>query len=110
MMTMNERGEYEREYLKRREIEEKEKTAFLDAIQELLDKRDAANPPELQPQHITNISRNFQGKSQKEIFEEYEERYLEKLTEHARRSAEMIRKTKEMVKKKLSQSEPQNDS
>ncbi len=107
---MNERGEYEREYLKRREIEEKEKAAFLDAIQELIDKRDAANQPELQPQHITNISRNFQGKSQKDVFEEYEERYLEKLTEHARKSAEMIRKAKEMVKKKLSQSEPQNDS
>ncbi len=107
---MNERGEYEREYLKRREIEEKEKTAFLDAIQELIDKRDAENHQESQPQHTTNISNKFQGKTQKEIFEEYEERYLEKLTEHARKSAEMIRKAKEMVKKKLSQSEPQNDS
>jgi len=99
---MNERDEYEREFLKRREIEEKEKVTFLDVIQELIDKRDAENQPELQPQHTTNISSKFQGKSQKEIFEEYEERYLEKLTEESRRSAKMIRKAKEIVVKKSS--------
>ena len=103
---MNERDEYEREYLKRHEIEEKEKAAFLDVIQELIDKRNAENQPESQPQHTTNISSKFQGKSQKEIFEEYEEIYLEKLTEQSRRSVEMIRKAKEMVAKKSSQSEP----
>lgn len=107
---MSEIEDYEKEYLIRWEREERYKEEWLRAVEELIDQRDAEtksqNQPELQPQETIYSSSEGQVKSRKEIFEEYEKRYLDWLEAESRKSAEMRRKADEIVAKRLSKSQP----
>jgi len=106
---MSEIEDYEKKYLIRLEREERHKKEFLRTIQELIDERDAEiksqNQPELQPEGTVNINSEGNGKSRKEIFEEYEKKYLDWLEAESRKSAEMRKKADEIVVKRLSESQ-----
>jgi len=107
---MSQIEDYEKEYLIRWEREERYKEEWLRAIQELIDDRDAEiksqNQPELQPKRTINISSEGNGKSRKEIFEEYEKKYLDWIEAESKKSAEMRRKANEIVTKRFSKSQP----
>ncbi len=98
----------EREYLKNWENEKKYEKEFLRAIQELIDEKDAQtksqNQSESQQQPTVNTNSEFQGKSRKELFEEYEKKYLNKLSIASKERNERIKKADEIVAKRLSES------
>jgi len=106
---MSEIEDHEKEYLIRWEGEERYKEEWLRAIEELIDERDAEiksqNQPELQPEGTVNISTEGNGKSRKELFEEYEKKFLDKLAVRSKEKAEMRKKADEVVAKRLSESQ-----
>jgi len=95
---------YEKEYMIRLEREEKHQEEFLTVIQELIDERDAQtesqDQSEVQTQYTTKNSAGV-GKSRKKNLEEYEKKYLDRLTEESRENAEMIKKAEEIVTKRF---------
>jgi len=92
----------EREYLRHFYKEERFKKEFLRTIQELLDEEDAQTKSESQ-QHTANINSESQGKSRKELFEEYEKEFLNRLAVRSKERAEMRKKADEIVAKRLSE-------
>jgi len=104
---MSEIEDHEKEYLIRLEREERYKKEFLRTIQELIDERDAQNKLESQQQSLVSISSESQGKSRKELFEEYEKKFLNELAVRSKERAKMRKKADEIVTKRLSESQPQ---
>jgi len=95
--------DHEREFLRNLEYEERYKREFLIVIQELLDK-EAAQTKSQSQQLTANLSES-QGKSRKELLEEYEKEFLNRLTVRSKERAEMRKKADEVVAKRLSKSQ-----
>ncbi len=95
----------EREYLRDWESKERYKTEFLKAIQELIDEENTQTKSQNQSesQESTNTNSEYQGKSRKEFFEEYEKKFLNKLAVESKKSHERIKKADEIVAKRLSE-------
>jgi len=100
--------DYEREYLSNWESKQKYKKEFLKAIQELIDEKEAQtksqNQSSSQQQPYAHLLTESERKSRKEIFEEYEKKYLNKLAVRSKERAEMRKKADEIVAKRLSES------
>ncbi len=89
---------YEKEFVRNWENEEKYKREFLSVIQELLNEEAAQTKSS---QQTANLSVS-QAKSRKEFFEEYEKEFLNKLAVRSKERAEMRQKADEIVAKRLS--------
>ncbi len=101
MQTLQERKvDQEREFLRNWEKEESCKREFLSVIQELLDE-EAAQTKSQSQQLTANLSES-QGKSRKELSEEYEKEFLNRLAIRSKKRAEMRKKADEIVVKRLS--------
>lgn len=97
----------EKEYLRDLESKKIYEKEFVKAIQELHDGKDAQTKSQNQSESqepTTNINSESQGKSRKELLEEYEKKYLNKLAVESKERAERIKKAEEIVAKRLSES------
>jgi len=93
--------DHEREFLRNLEYEERYKREFLSVIQELLDEEVAQTKSQSQ-QLTANLSES-QAKSRKELFEEYEKKFLNELAVRSKDRTEMRKKADEIVAKRLSE-------
>ncbi len=95
--------DHEREFLRNLEYEERYKREFLSVIQELLDEKAAQTKSQSQ-QLTANLSES-QAKPRKELLEEYETEFLNRLTVRSKERTEMRKKADEIVVKRLSESQ-----
>jgi len=95
--------DHEREFLRNLEYEERYKREFLSVIQELLDE-EAAQTKSQSQQLTANLSES-QGKSRKELSEEYEKEFLNRLAIRSKERVEMRKKADEIVAKRLFESQ-----
>jgi len=92
--------DHEEEFVRNWENEERYKREFLSVIQELLDE-EAAQTKSQSQQLTANLSES-QAKPQKELLEEYEKEFLNRLAIRSKDRAEMRKKADEIVAKRLS--------
>ncbi len=92
--------DHEQEFLRNLEYEERYQREFLSVIQELLDE-EAAQTKSYSQQLTANLSES-QAKPQKELLEEYEKEFLNRLSVRSKDRAEMRKKADEIVAKRLS--------
>ncbi len=92
--------DHEEEFVRNWENEERYKREFLSVIQELLDEEAAQTKS--QSQQLTANPSESPAKSRKELFEEYEKEFLNRLAIRSKKRAEMRKKADEIVVKRLS--------
>jgi len=92
--------DHEEEFVRNWENEERYKREFLSVIQELLDE-EAAQTKSYSQQLTANLSES-QAKPRKELLEEYEKEFLNRLAVRSKDRAEMRKKADEIVAKRLS--------
>ncbi len=92
--------DHEEEFVRNWENEERYKREFLSVIQELLDEESAQTKS--QSQQLTANLSEYQEKSRKELLEEYEKEFLNRLAVRSKDRAEMRKKADEIVAKRLS--------
>ncbi len=99
----------EEEYLIDWQSKQKYKKEFLRAIQELIDEKDAQtksqNQSSSQQQPYVRLLTESERKSRKELFEEYEKKFLNKLAVRSKERTEMRKKADEIVAKRLFESQ-----
>ncbi len=92
--------DHEEEFVRNWENEERYKREFLSVIQKLLDEEDAQTKS--YSQQLTANLRESQAKPRKELLEEYEKEFLNRLAVRSKDRAEMRKKADEIVAKRLS--------